>query len=135
MTDTGTAKAGLLSEAALPPTEIELWGLNTVLYSSGPIPVCEVREWACRAWATANFLTVVGVCQDRDPACAMPAIHRPGVLRALESLTFQDGDVLVMADEGFGEFSAVDQEWLRARVTALGKMLEVAPVAQVGATV
>ena len=113
----------------LPPSEVELWGNNAVLYSSGPVAVCEVRERVCRAWAAANFMTVIGVCQDWDPACTLPAVHRPGVIRALETLTFRDGDVLVVADGGFAEFSAVDQEWLRARVAALGKRLEVVPAA------
>lgn len=118
----------------LPPTEIELWGLSAVLYSSGSDLVRGVRQQACRAWVTTNFLMLVGNCEDREPACTLPAVHRPGVVRALETLKFQGGDVLVVADEDFAEFSAVDQEWLRARVDGSGKRLEVVPVSQAGAT-
>lgn len=116
----------------LPPTETELWGHNAEIYVSGTTSDCDVRERACRAWTDENYMTVVGVCQDQDGACTMPALHRPGLLRALEDLKFRDADVLVVSDPDFKGFSAAEQYWLRNIVRSRDKRLEVVPVKRVG---
>lgn len=128
--DTGRTvdKTGDEPVAALPPTEIELWGHNAEIYISGTASERGARERVCRSWTDANFMTVVGVCHDPETACTLPAMHRPGLLRALEDLEFRDADVLVVSDADFNGFSASEAYWLRNLVRTRGKRLEVVPV-------
>ncbi|HEV2635822.1 MAG TPA: hypothetical protein VGX23_11785 [Actinocrinis sp.] len=114
-------------DVALPPAELELWGTNAVIYSSGSASVGEARQRACRRWADENFLRVVEVCQDRDSACELQAMHRPGVLRVLNAMTFLDGDVMVVVDEDFEEFSADDRKWLREQAAKSEGQIKLVP--------